>query len=315
VAEPPQLTEGPPDLQANATFTAISFGIASAFLFALSNVALRFAKGAGPLDIALIRSVAFAVALAPIALTHQPLPSSSRPTRMAVILGLFTATTISTAATWFLGLRALPLSTATSLFSLKATFSVLGAALFMRERLSARRLTSICVGFIGGAVLLNPGQPHLAGAALVLCAAASSAAGGIFYAQLVRAQSPTRILLISSLFQLLALAPFALVDSIALPPFTLAMATLSAVLSIGVMYTLAWAYRGADVGLVASLEYLRLPLAAGLAFLFFAERPTPAYFVGSAIIIVGATLVGPALERRSQTRQLKPQRLRLWGLR
>jgi drug/metabolite transporter (DMT)-like permease len=75
------------------------------------------------------------------------------------------------------------------------------------------------------------------------------------------------------------------------------MAALSALISIGVMYTLAWAYRGADVGLIASLEYLRLPCAAGLGFLFFAEHGTTAFFVGSAIILLGAALAEPMSRR------------------
>jgi drug/metabolite transporter (DMT)-like permease len=76
------------------------------------------------------------------------------------------------------------------------------------------------------------------------------------------------------------------------------------------MYTLAWAYRGADVGLIASLEYLRLPFAAGLSFLFFAERPTASFFAGSAIIIVGAALADPYLKRRREAGRPELRRLR-----
>jgi drug/metabolite transporter (DMT)-like permease len=269
---------------------AIGFGIASALLFAFSNVALRFAHSAGAFDIALIRSAVFALALAPMTLYQPRARLGLRTPHTAVAIGLFTATTILTGITWFLGLRELPLATATSLFSLKALFTVLGAALFMGEHLTRRRLGAVCIGFIGAVVLLDPAQPSWLGGALVLGAAASSALSGIFYAQLVRLQSPGRVLLVSSLLQLLALAPFAIAESASLPPFTLGMATGSAILSIGVMYTLAWAYRGAEVGLIASLEYLRLPLAAGLAFVFFAERPTGSFYVGSTIIILGVTV-------------------------
>lgn len=276
-------------------WVAIGFGIASALLFALANVALRFASKAGALDIALVRSVVFALALAPFA-RHASI-STAQPTPIAIAMGLFTATTILTTVTWVLGLQALPLATATSLFSLKAPFAVLGAVALMGERLSSRRLIAVCIGFFGGAVLLDPGEPTVLGAALVVCAAASSALSGIFYAQLVRAQSPMRTLTISSLLQLLVLAPFALVESLALPAFTLGMMTVNAAFSIGVMYALARAYQGADVGLIASLEYLRLPFAAGLAFVFFAEHPTPAFFIGSAIIILGAILADPVMRR------------------
>lgn len=281
-------------------WVAIGFGIASALLFAMANVALRFASQAGAFDIALVRSVVFALALAPFVFVRRTSLSPARPMHIAVAMGLFTAATILTTVTWVLGLQALPLATATSLFSLKAPFAVLAAAVLMGERLSSRRLLAVCMGFLGGAVLLDPSEPSVLGAALVVCAAASSALSGIFYAQLVRAQSPMRTLAISSLLQLLILAPFALAESLALPTFTLGMMIVNALFSIGVMYALARAYQGADVGLIASLEYLRLPFAAGLAFLFFAEHPTPAFFIGSAIIVVGAALADPVVRRPSK---------------
>jgi drug/metabolite transporter (DMT)-like permease len=293
---------------------AVAFGVASAFLFALSNVALRFASEAGSWDIALVRSAVFTMLLAPITLL-SPFPNPVRSMlRPWTTLLLFTATTILTTVTWFLGVHALPLATATSLFSLKALFAVLAAAWLMSEKLTKRRLSAVGVGFIGGAILLNPSQPHLLGSALVLCAAATSALSGIFYAQLVRERAPTWILLISSLLQFVGLAPFVLLHTASLPAFTLGMAATSAVLSIGVMYTLAWAYRGADVGVVASLEYLRLPLAAGLAFLFFDERPAVSFFVGSAVIVAGAVLASPRAKRVSRQTgapaPFRPRRLR-----
>lgn len=278
---------------------AIAWAIASAFLFALSNVAIRMVQHAGAIDTALIRCLVYAMVLGPLVATGRMPTAPFRSLHVGVALAWFTAATLLTNVTWFLGLQALPLATATSLFSLKAAFAVFGAAALLGERLSSRRLIGLAIGFIGGAVLLEPARPSLLGAAWVLCAAVSSALGGIFYAQLVRVQSPARVLLVSAVLQLLALAPVALVESAGLPPHTLLIAGLSGVLSIGVMYSLAWAYRGADVGLVALLEYLRLPFAAALAYLFFAERPTLAFYAGSGIIIGSMLLAKPSMAART----------------
>jgi drug/metabolite transporter (DMT)-like permease len=207
--------------------------------------------------------------------------------RSKVAFALFVLTTIITAATWFAGLQALPFATATSLFSLKAAFAMIGAAVLLGERLTTRRIGALILGFAGAAILLQPDRPSLGGAAWVLGAAASSALSGIFYAHLVRIDQPTRVLVTSALVQLVVLAPVTLLAAIDLPMPTLLMVGASAVLSIGVMYTLAWAYRGADVGLVGLLEYLRLPFAALLAYLFFAEQPGAEFYVGSAFIVAG----------------------------
>jgi drug/metabolite transporter (DMT)-like permease len=215
-----------------------------------------------------------------------------------VAFALFTLTTIITAVAWFAGLQALPFATATSLFSLKAAFAMVGAALVLKEPMSTRRLGALAIGLLGVAILLKPDRPSFAGAAWVLGAAASSALGGIFYAQLVRVQSPTKVLVASSLVQLLVLAPVSLFATIELPWPTLLLAGASAALSIGVMYTLAWAYRGADVGLVGLLEYLRLPFAALLAYVFFAEQPSVAFYVGSALIVTGMAYAKPLTARQ-----------------
>jgi drug/metabolite transporter (DMT)-like permease len=293
-------------------FVAIGWAVASALLFALSNVALRMVPQAEASSIALIRSVVFAIALAPFFSMRGASEPRASTLDTGVAFGLFTVTTIVTAVTWFLGLQALPLATATSLFSLKAAFAMLGAALLLGERLSARRFAALCIGFAGGAVLLEPGAPSIPGAMWVLCAAVSASLNGIFYARLVRAMQPTRVLLISSLLQFLMLAPFALIDTAHLPLPSLFIACVSTVLSIGVMYTLAWAYRGADVGLVALLEYLRLPFAAILAYLFFAERPTTAFYIGSAIIVASMLLAKPLQNTHGSGGWLRPLHITSW---
>lgn len=288
-----------PERMRSRAAAAVAWAVVSALLFAFSNVALRMVSEAGAFDVALIRSFVFALLLTPLLPLGAAPHMKQHSVRAHVALGLFALTTITTAVTWFLGLQALPLATATSLFSLKAAFAMFAAAVLLHERLDARKLAALCAGFAGATLLLEPDWPSLIGAAWVLSAAASSALNGVFYAQLVRAQPPSRVLVASSFLQIIVLAPVALIDTVALPTLALMMAGLSALLSIGVMYTLAWAYRGADVSIVALLEYLRLPFAAGLAYWFFSEQPSAAFYVGSVIIIASMVLAKPLTTRAS----------------
>lgn len=267
--------------------SAIGWGVVSALLFALANVALRMAPNAGSINVAFIRSIVFAMLLSPLLPMRASSAKAMRPIHKRAAFALFTLTTIVTAVAWFAGLQALPLATATSLFSLKAAFAMIGAAVLLGERLSTRRLIALALGFIGAAILLGPDRLSVAGAAWVLGAAVSSGLSGIFYAQLVRVESPTRVLVASALAQLFLLAPLSLLAMVHLPLTTLLVTGANAVLSIGVMYTLAWAYRGADVALVGLVEYLRLPFAALLAYAFFAEQPGVPFYIGSALIVIG----------------------------
>lgn len=273
--------------------SAIGWGVASALLFALANVALRLSPAAGSINVAFIRSVVFATLLSPLLPVRAAPAGVARPANSKVAFALFTLMTIINAVTWFAGLQALPLATATSLFSLKAAFAMIAAAFLLGERLSTRRLAALVFGFAGAAILLEPDRPSFAGAAWVLGAAASSALSGVFYAQLVRIEPPTRVLVGSALVQFIVLAPISLFPTMDLPLTILLMTGANAVLSIGVMYTLAWAYRGADVGLIGLVEYLRLPFAALLAYLFLAEQPGAAFYLGSALIVVGMVCARP----------------------
>lgn len=282
-----------PRLRAVGVSAAIAWGIASALLFALSNVALRLVPQMGAVNNALIRGVVYGVLLVPLVAIDRVPHGNMSQRQVALSLALFTSMTLVSTVTWFVGLQALSVATATSLFALKAAFAMLGAAVLLHERIGVGRLVALCVGFAGGAILLEPSRPSLLGALWVMCAAASSALGGIFYAQLVRSRPAAGVLAISAILQCIVLAPIAIMDVANLSLQTLLIAAVSAVLSIGVMTTLAWAYRGADVGLVALLEYLRVPFAAGLAYLFFSERPTVAFYIGSAIIVGSMLLVRP----------------------
>jgi S-adenosylmethionine uptake transporter len=63
--------------------------------------------------------------------------------------------------------------------------------------------------------------------------------------------------------------------------------------ALGVMghFLLTWAYRRAQAGLLAPVDYLALPYAALLGFTFFCEVPTIAVWAGAALIVAACLIV------------------------
>jgi S-adenosylmethionine uptake transporter len=61
-------------------------------------------------------------------------------------------------------------------------------------------------------------------------------------------------------------------------------------LGVSGQFLLTWAYRRAMAGVLASVDYLALPYAALLGFVFFREVPSGAVW-GGAALIVGASLI------------------------
>lgn len=66
---------------------------------------------------------------------------------------------------------------------------------------------------------------------------------------------------------------------------------LLAILGVGGQFLLTWAYRRALAGVLASVDYLALPYAALLGFVFFHEVPSGAVWGGAALIVAASLIV------------------------
>src|SRR6185437_16292892 len=102
--------------------------------------------------------------------------------------------------TWFIGIAAVPLATATALNFTAPLFATVLAALVLRERVRARRWTAIAIGLLGVVVILRPFGPADGNMLIILLSAATAAMGSITVKFLARTEPASTIVAYMVLF-------------------------------------------------------------------------------------------------------------------
>jgi drug/metabolite transporter (DMT)-like permease len=205
---------------------------------------------------------------------------------------------------YFLAIVYLPLAEVTALAFSKPLFVTVGAALVLHEVVRARRWSAVALGFLGVLIVLQPGAQTISPyAALVLLGALLGAATSVMIKHLTATEGVSTIVWYQALFATV----------LALPLCILYWRTPDAagwllLLSIGGLGTLSWltmtrAFFLVDASVVVPFEFLRLPFAALVAYLWFAEVPSIWTWLGGAVIF-GATAY--IAEREARVARVKP---------
>lgn len=186
---------------------------------------------------------------------------------------------------WFTALVTLPLAEAIALGFTQPLFATVLAVLILGETVRARRWTATIIGFIGAMVILRPGIEAVTFAhLLVLISSATGAITSVVVKQLTRTEDPNTIVT----YMTLLTTPFALL--IAIPVWQWPdLATWGLLFLLGFLATVGHqastrAFRFLDASLAASLDFIRLPIAALIAWVAFSESPDIWTWVGGAII-------------------------------
>jgi drug/metabolite transporter (DMT)-like permease len=204
---------------------------------------------------------------------------------------------------FFIALRRLPFAEALTLGYLAPLMLALIAAFVLGERLRAGVIGAVSLGLCGVAVIA---AGSLAGSAAVsgdLVGIAAAFGSAVTYAAnnaMLRSQAQrdaaTSIVLIQQIVPVVVTLPVTATTWATPPALVWFALVLLGVLGVGGHFLLTWAYRRAQAGVLASVDYLALPYAALLGFFFFGEVPTPAVWVGAALI-VGACVLVTAVRR------------------
>ncbi len=203
----------------------------------------------------------------------------------------------------FLAVTLLPLADAVALSFTKPLFVVLLAALVLREAVRWRRWSATAVGFVGVLIMVRPGAAGF-DPAIAIALLSAFAAGGAwtFIKSLSGTEAPVTMLswfaIISSVVTLAAAVP------VWQTPTTVELLILLGMgaLGVGGQAAIIRAFRVADASAVAPLDYLRLPIAGGLAFIVFAELPSIQNLIG-AVVIIASTIY---IARREAALQKPP---------
>ena len=204
---------------------------------------------------------------------------------------------------YFLALVYLPIAEVTALAFSKPLFATVGAALVLHEIVRARRWSAVGLGLLGVLIVLQPGTQAISPyAALVLLGALLGAATSLMIKRLTATEAVSTIVWYQALFATVLALPLCLLQWRTPDPTGWLL-----LLSIGALGTLSWltmtrAFFLADASAVVPFEFLRLPFAALVAYLWFAEVPSVWTWVGGAVIFGATAYIAEREARLARTR-------------
>jgi drug/metabolite transporter (DMT)-like permease len=205
--------------------------------------------------------------------------------------------------TFFPGATLIPISDAQALLFTSPLFATVLAVIFLGERLRARRVGALAAGFAGALVILRPGIAEVStGAILVLIAAMANATSNVIVRHTTRSDHPDMAVLYLMLYVTpLILGPALFVWKTPTPVQALLM------IGVGVFATLnqrclSRAFHAAEATAVLPFDFARLPFAAVIGGIAFAEFPDIWVWAGGAIIFSASIYLAhrEAVARRSR---------------
>ncbi|MBI1171723.1 EamA family transporter [bacterium] len=170
-------------------------------------------------------------------------------------------------------------------------FVLVGAAIFLRERVSAHRWIAAMLGFAGAMILLRPWEGPLTLSALYPLAAAILWGGAsLITKRLTREEPQTAI----TMWLLVLLTPVNLLFSVQagfeLPQGEVLILLLAGgVIMYGAQHFLTLAYAAADAGFVQPFDDLKLFSNIAVSWLVLNFAPSGSYWLGIALILAGST--------------------------
>ncbi|WP_411035075.1 DMT family transporter [Shinella sp. BYT-45] len=222
----------------------------------------------------------------------------------------------------FYGLVHLPLPESIALGYALPLFTVVVAAVFLKERVGIYRWTAVLIGLAGVGIISWPrltlfreggfGSSEAMGALAMLAFAVLGSCAMVLVRKLVQTERTPTIVLYFSLF--------ASVFSLGTLPFgwaalswqALGLMALAGFCGGVAQLLLTASYRYADVSTIAPFEYTSIVLGIVVGYVLFGDVPTSTMLIGTAIVVSAGIFVifrehRLALKRRAELRHQTPQ--------
>ena len=189
---------------------------------------------------------------------------------------------------WFVGLGLLPLAEVFALEFTVPIWTLIIAAIFLKESITPRKTLAVILGAVGVYVILKPGSEAISPAStIVLLAALCFAAAYVFTKSLSNTEHPLTVVFYMCLIQL----PIGMFLSLSnwVFPYPLQWAWLCAVglTALSAHYCVTSAMKISEASIVVTLDFLRLPLIAVVGIVFYNEAFDLALVLGAGLMLFG----------------------------
>ncbi len=274
----------------DGTLRGIGWMVLTGFMFVCVTVIVRHLGSDMPaIEAAFIRYAIGLVLISPVFLRLRHTPIAWSDMKIHAGRGLVHGIGVML---WFYAMARIPIAEVTALGYTSPIFVTIGAALFLGERLQARRIAAVLAGLVGTFIILRPGFQEIGlGQMAQLAAAPFFAASFIFAKLLTKRTDPALIVGMLSIGCTLVLLPGAIwqwrtptMEEV----FWLAM---TAVFATAGHYTLTQAFKAAPITVTQPISFLQLVWASILGIVLFGELLDPMVILGGAVIVGAATYI------------------------
>ena len=193
---------------------------------------------------------------------------------------------------WFYAMVRIPIAEVTAMGYLAPIYVTIGAAVFLGERLAARRIVAVLLGLAGAAIILRPGFREVSDGHLAMLLAAVVFAGSYLVAKVMADEvKPGVVVGLLSVFVTIGLAPFAAADWVTPNARELAFLAGVAVFATAGHYTMTLAFAAAPMTVTQPVTFLQLIWATLLGLLWFGEAVDIWVVLGGIVILGSVTFI------------------------
>lgn len=191
-------------------------------------------------------------------------------------------------ALWFYAMARIPIADVTAMNYLSPIYVTLGAALFLGERLAARRVLAVVVALCGAVVILRPGFRDVGPGHLAMLFTAVFFGGSYLLAKMISGRVSAGVVVsMLSLTVTVGLAPVAWAVWVTPTLWELGILACVACVATCGHYTMTLAFRAAPLAVTQPVTFLQLVWAVILGVTVFGEG-VDLFVVLGGTIIVGA---------------------------
>ncbi len=193
---------------------------------------------------------------------------------------------------WFFAMSRIPMAEVTAMSYLSPVFVTIGAALFLGERLAARRMLAVFAALLGAMVVLRPGFRDLSSGHLAMLATGALFGASYLIAKLMSGRvSPAVVVGMLSVTVTLGLAPMAMAVWVTPSWSELGWIFLVACFATAGHYTMTLAFAAAPITVTQPVTFLQLVWSVLLGALVFGEPVDGWVVLGGAIIIAAISFI------------------------
>ncbi len=193
---------------------------------------------------------------------------------------------------WFYAMARVPIAEVTAIGYTAPIFVTIGAAMFLGERLQARRIAAVIIGLVGTCIILRPGFQEIGLGQLAQFAAAPLFAASFIFAKLLTAkEDPAVIVGMLSVGCTITLLPGAIAQWRTPTGEEVFWLTMTAAFATAGHYTLTQAFKAAPITVTQPISFLQLVWASLVGIMLFAEPVDPFVILGGGIIVAAATYI------------------------